>query len=674
MNAVPTPKTSAQAPRRDLQILANHCAAAADAMAYTLMRTAHSAFVKETEDFSCTLVSARGLAFASPRSFGAPWYSGIDYAPVIDMIDRYEPGDICVTNDSYSGGVATHSPDLHIWKPVFFEGRIVCFVVGHIHNTDVGGAVPASLSRALTEIVQEGIRLPPLKLYRAGQLNREIAEILRINVRAPSQNWGDLNAQVASVNIGERKVLEIVQRFGVDRFLSGIDEILDYAHEQAREVIRQVPDGEYFFADYADEDGDSPYPCRVALTLRVRGDEVELDYTGSDPQLASSLNMPTGGRERHPLALVGLTYVLYTLQPGILLNAGTLRVARAILPRGTVVNCEAPAAVGMRSLTCMLTQIVTFGAFSQAMPARLPASAPGGNAIMNIKTTDRGNQPVMASIGPVGGGGGGAPRNDGPDGMGGSSAFLKNTPIEINEVEVPVHFLRYGLQPDTGGPGKYRGGMATVMSFRVSAPNTIVTARNRNRSRFNAWGVLGGRAGTLSTFRKHPGTARQVDLGNTDVVACGPGDVIEVVGPGAGGYGDPFTRDPERVLRDVQRGFVSRQQARDAYGVVIDNDAVDIAASAQLRAVPRKPVDEHFDLGAAKHSFESVWTRARYERLTAFLQTTPIEWRHYLKHRVFAAVESDSGSQPMEIQMDAIFADLRAAFPALMLAAAEAQQ
>ncbi|QDQ88776.1 hydantoinase B/oxoprolinase family protein [Alcaligenaceae bacterium SJ-26] len=654
--------------KRNIQILANYCCAAADAMAYTLMRTAHSAFVKETEDFSCTILTEDGLAFASPRSFGAPWYSGIDYAPVLDMIDSYEPGDICITNDSYSGNVATHSPDLHIWKPVFHGGRIVCFVVGHIHNTDVGGAVPASLSRALTEIVQEGVRIPPLKIVRAGVLNQDVIDILLLNVRAPAQNWGDFNAQIASVNIGERKIHEIIDRFGVDAFREGARAILDYAHQQACSVIREIPDGEYFFADYADEDGDSDHPCRVALTLRIQGDVLVLDYTGSDPQLASSLNMPTGGRERHPLAMVGLTYVLYTLHPGLLLNAGTLRVARAILPRGSVVNCEAPAAVGMRSLTCMLTQIVTFGAFSQALPEKIPASAPGGNAIMNIKTHDRHNLPIMASIGPVGGGGGGTPFNDGPDGMGGSSAFLKNTPIEINEAEVPIHFLRYGIEPDTGGAGKYRGGMATVMAFRVSAPGTVVTARNRNRSRFHSWGVLGGRHGALSRFQKNPDTSRHVELGNTDVVACEPGDVIRVIGPGAGGYGNPLERDPQRVLRDVQCGFVSPAQARLQYGVVINAQGeLDLAATDALRASMAVDVpDGHFDFGAARTAYEQVWTRARYARLTDFLAGVPILWRHYLKHRIFDAMAAgEHAGGDMDMQMDAVLADIRQRFPAL---------
>ncbi|WP_017346393.1 hydantoinase B/oxoprolinase family protein [Pantoea sp. A4] len=645
---------------RNLQILANYCAAAADAMAFTLMRTAHSTFVKETEDFSCQIVSRDGMAFASPRSFGAPWYSGIDYAPVLALIEDYAEGDICITNDSYAGNVATHSPDIHIWKPVFWQGEIVCFVVGHIHNTDVGGAVPASLSRSLSEIVQEGIRIPPLKIMRGGELNEDVARIMRLNVRVPDQNWGDFKAQIASVNVGERKIHDIIKRFGLRDFVAGIEGILDYAERQACSIIASIPDGEYFYADYADEDGEGGYPCRVAITLRVQGETLELDYTGSDPQLASSLNMPTGGRERHPLALVGVTYVLSTLDRNLLLNAGTLRPTRAILPPGTIMNCEAPAAVGMRSLTCALSQIATIGVFSLAMPDRLPANSPGGNSIMNIRTSDSRNRSVVASLGPVGGGAGGTPRHDGPDGSGGLSAFLKNTPVEINEAEVPIRFHRYGLKSDSAGAGRYRGGLATQMIFEVFAPETVITARNRNRSVFASAGVLGGRAGGLSHFRTHR-QGKVIEHGNTDVIRCQPGDVVEVCGPGAGGYGDPARRDIQAVLQDVRCGFITVRAAREQYGVVIIDGQVDDAASTALRA--EMPASQgHFDKGTAREAFEALWTPQRYEHLTAFLAAAPISWRHYLKTQVFQAVEA-SGE---EADMGKIFRTLRDKFPDLM--------
>ncbi|MCM2402582.1 hydantoinase B/oxoprolinase family protein [Rhizobium sp. S153] len=647
--------------RRNLKVLANFCAAAADAMAFTLMRTAHSAFVKETEDFSCQIVTREGLAFANPRQFGAPWYSGIDYAPLLEMFDDYAEGDICITNDPYNGFVATHSPDIHIWKPVFHEGRIACFVVGHIHNTDVGGAVPASLSRSLNEIEQEGLRIPPVKLVEKGVLNPFIPEMIRANVRLPDQNLGDLHAQIASVNVGERKIREIIDRFGFDTFIEGVEQILDYAEAQVRRILTRVPDGDYFFADYADEDSVGGKPCRVALTLKVRGDEIVLDYTGSDPQLGSSLNMPTGGRERHPLVMVGLTYVLYTLDNSLLLNAGTLRPARAILPEGSVVNCQRPAAVGMRSLTCAMTQIVTVGAFAQALPHLMPAASPGGNAIMNIKTSGRNGRPVMASIGPVGGGGGGTPFGDGSDGAGGATGFLRNTPIEISEAEVPIRFLRYGLEPDSGAPGRHRGGLSAIMEFEVSSPETVVTARNRNRSIMPAWGVNGANAGTVSRFLRNPGRADEVSLGNTDVINCGPGDVIRVVGPGAGGWGDPFLRDPAAVLDDVLKGAVSEESARRDYGVAIRERGVDEAETASLRAGrPVDPAPPVITYGAERLAFEAVWSNERYDLLTGFLATAPVGWRFFLKHRIFEAVEKfGSDIRPVAEQMRGLFQEMK---------------
>lgn len=647
---------------RNLKVLANFCSAAADAMAFTLMRTAHSAFVKETEDFSCQVVTPEGLAFASPRQFGAPWYSGIDYAPLLRAFDDYREGDICITNDPYSGFVATHSPDIHIWKPVFHEGRIACFVVGHIHNTDVGGAVPASLSRSLSEIEQEGLRIPPVRLVRDGAIDTFVLDMIRANVRMPEQNLGDIHAQIASVNVGERKMREIVARFGFGDFIEGTARILDHAEAQARRIIAGVPDGDYFFADYADEDSAGGRPCRIALTLKIRGDEVVLDYTGSDPQLGSSLNMPTGGRERHPLVMVGLTYVLFTLDNDLLLNAGTLRPARAVLPEGTVVNCARPAAVGMRSLTCAMTQIVTVGAFVQALPDLIPAASPGGNAIMNVKTSDRGGRPVMASIGPVGGGGGGTPFGDGSDGAGGATGFLRNTPVEISEAEVPILFNRYGLERDTGGPGRHRGGLSAVMEFTVSAPETVVTARNRNRSVMASWGAAGGHPGRVSSFVLNPGTPGEVSLGNTDLVRCGPGDVIRVVGPGAGGWGDPFTRPPEAVLEDVRRGAVSGQGAAADYGVVIRDGVLDEAATRALRARHdgRRELVSH---SPERQAFESVWTRERYDHLTDFLATAPVGWRFFLKHRVFEAVEAMADDpRPVAEQMETLFEEMRARY------------
>jgi N-methylhydantoinase B len=622
-----------------LQVLANHCAAAAESMGYTVMRTAHSTFVKETEDFSCQLMTPAGLTFASPRTMGATWYTGLDYGPLIAMFDDYREGDIYCTNDPYSGFVATHSPDMHLWRPVFSQGELVCFVGNHIHNTDVGGAVPASLSRTLTEVYQEGIRIPPMLLMRDGTLNEDLLRILEINVRAPVQNRGDLNAQLACMAIGERKVHDLIARFGHDGFKAGSRQLLDYAEEQARALIAAIPDGDYPFDEFADEDSAGGYPCRIAITMRVRGSELVLDFTGSDPQLVASINVPTGGNPRHAVIMVGVIYAFHTLDPSALLNYGTVRPVRAILPEGTVVNPQAPAAVGMRSLLGAVLQAATFGCFSQALPDRMPACPSGGSSLLNVRTATRGGRMIVASIGPVGGGGGGDPQGDGLEGCGANSAFLKNTPVEINEVEVPIEVIRYGLVPDTGGAGCMRGGCAATMEFRLLTPQSVVTARNRNRTDLAAWGVLGGQAGANSRFVRNPDGNAVQELRNQDVVLCDPGDVIRVQGPGGGGYGDPFQRPVARVLNDVSRGFVGLASARRDYGVAIGADgAVDQHETDRLRAARPATPGAHFHYGPGRSRFLGVWTPARYAALTGILAALPVSWRFFVKHQIFAAL------------------------------------
>ena len=621
-----------------LQILKSHFEAAAESMAFTLLRTAHSAFVKETEDFTSGLTTPCGQTFASPKDLGATWFVGLDYGNVIRAFDDYRPGDICITNDPYSGYVCTHAPDMHLWMPIFAGDRLMAFAVGHIHNTDMGGAVPASLSRALTEVHQEGIRIPPTRLVEAGVMDEKLLAVMLRNVRMPEQNWGDLKAQIASLKTAERKLHETIARFGADAVHAGMYGVLDLAEKQARRLFASIPDGDYAFSDYIDEDSPGGVPCRLKLTLRVRGEEAEFDFTGSDPQLQSALNMPTGGLPRHILPLVGYNYVVYSLDPTVALNCGLSRPVRCILPEGSVVNPVHPAATGMRSLTCTRIQGIVIGAFSQALPDRLPAGPAGGGGILNVRTTDaRTGRLAMASINPITGGGGGTAKEDGQDG---SNSFLKNTPVEITEAEVPIRVLSYGLLPDSGGPGLHRGGLATQMTFQVFSPNTTVTARNRDRVRFSCWGLQGGLPGATCAFTRNPGTPGAQDLGSTDVVPCGPGDVLAISASGAGGWGDPYRRPVEAVLRDVAEGKVSEAGAR-AYGVVVRDGVPDEVATAALRAAPRLPPrDMTFD--PSRLGFETVWSDAAWDRLAELLFALPVEWRFFLKHQVFAEVAKDT--------------------------------
>ncbi|MER8767004.1 hydantoinase B/oxoprolinase family protein [Mesorhizobium sp. M0968] len=652
-----------------LQVLANHCRAAAESMAYTLNRTAFSTFVKETEDFTVGIANRAGLTVSVPQDLGATWFIGLDYRNVIDAIADYEEGDICVTNDPYSGYVCTHAPDLHMWKPIFHQGELVCFAVGHVHNTDVGGAVPGSLSRSLQEVHQEGIRIPPTKLYRRGVLNEDVKNILLTNVRAPKQNWGDIMALVGSLNTGERKIRNIICKFGVLTYCEGLESLLDHAEAQARTLIRSMPDGEYHFSDYIDEDGDDGNPIRIAMTLRIDGDNAVMDFTGTDPQLLSSHNVPTGGHPRHTLLLVAVYFVLYTLNNNLQLNAGLTRPFTCILPEGTLLNPVFPAAVGMRSLSCNRLRTVIFGAFHAVLPDKIPASPSGTTSILNVMTTNNTTgERVMAAVNPVMGGSGALPYKDGSNGSGGDTTYLKNSPIEITESEVPIQVLRYGLQPNSGAPGYYRGGLAQIIEFRTTAPNSKVTARGRDRSRFRSWGALGGSAGMLSTFTLNPGTDREVQLGNRDVVPMGPGDVIRIVSSSGGGRGNPFQRPLDMVLADLRNGYVTQKAALRDYGVVFRNGVIDETDTERERA--SRKVEEsvrQFDFGPERAEYESVWTRSVYDDLTRVLSDVPVQWRYFLKTEIFARVRNRNPGEAGPPDIIALYRQIAERYPALKI-------
>ncbi len=647
-----------------LQIIANHTRAAAEGMAYTLYRTAHSTFVKETEDFTIQILDATGKTTATPMDLGATWYPGLDYGEAMQYVPTLLPGDVCACSDPYSGYLSTHAPDLHVWRPVFHDDEIVAYTSGHIHNTDVGGAVPASLSRALVDVQQEGIRLPPVRLVKQGTIDPELLAILLTNVRVPEQNLGDLKALLGATATGERRIRAMIARFGLQTFKDGLADLMDYAEAQARAVLASIPDGDYTFTDYCDEDLPGGQPVRLVLKLSIRGDSAILDFTGTDPQVAASLNVPTGGRERHSLVLVGVYYVLFTLHQGITLNYGLTRPFTCIMPEGSVVNPVWPAAVGMRSLTCARLRSLVFGAFCQAAPERMPAAPAGSSSIVNVMTSDdRTGRRLIAAVNPIVGGGGGMPHRDGTDGSGADAAYLKNTPIEITEAELPIRILKYGLAIDTGGPGQTRGGTATELMFTVANPGSMVTARNRDRCRFRPWGTIGGHPGAGSTFTLNPASNRTRELGNIDTIKLDPGDILRIVSPGGGGRGDPFLRDPSLVLADVRAGYVSATAAERDYGVILTGDTIDHTATEALRAT-HTPRHALYDLGPERRAHETIWPPAAYAEMNRAMAAIPLHWRAFLKAALFDAMGTTPTADPVG-KLRTALANLAAQHPAL---------
>jgi N-methylhydantoinase B len=632
-----------------LEVLNNFANAIAESMAFTLMRTAYTTFVKETMDFATAVVTPEGEVFAYPQAYSAGWMAGLNLGQVSKLIKSYEEGDIAATNDPYSEFYATHTPDLHLWKPVFYKGQMVCYVTCHVHHTDMGGAVPASLTRTNTDIFQEGIRIPPQKLYKAGVLNEDLVNIIKTNVRIPEQTWGDIKAQVAALNTGELKIHEMIERFGIEIFREGMYSLLDYSEKLIRTIISEIPDGDYFFADYLDEDVVSDMPVRIVANMKVRGDEIVFDFTGSDPQVNCSMNIPTGGLGKHSIPPSALWYYFMTVNPKIPMNGAIMRAVSSILPKGTIMNPEFPAAVGMRSATVLRVQDVTLGCLMKAMPQKLPACPAGIAVIVAISTQDsKSGKRFVAVLDPIIGGAGGSPFRDGSNATGGFMSFLCNTPAEINETEVPVKILRYELIQDSGGAGKYRGGLGNRLDFQVLQPNTTVSTRNRDRNKFRPWGVKGGKAGSLSRLLLNPDTPKERDLGNLDIVRLEPGDVLSMRSPGGGGYGSPLERDPQSVLVDVQSGYISLLAAKEEYGVVIHNNQIDLEATQRLRSKLEITKNRaEFDYGPEREQYESIWSESTYHVLNSLLMRVPISLRPFVKKEIYQEVKSKTEEGPI---------------------------
>ena len=437
-----------------VEILRNYLQGAVEEMAYVVERTAYTTFVKETADFTCGLLNPQGEFFAYPIELGVASFGGISYAATLEAVGPLEPGDVVITNDPYgSAAAATHLPDIHLVKPIFWDGRLVAYGAGFLHSSDVGGMVPASISPRASEIFQEGLRLPPKKLFVRGQVNRDLLDVILANCRIPEQNWGDLQALVAGLTTGERRMHELIRRFGPDTVDKAMDDLIDYATRKVEALIRRMPAGRYEFCDYIEDDVVTDIPIRLKVAMTIGDGEIHLDFTGSDVQVGSALNVPTAGRV-HPFMSVALVNYFATRDRTIPLNAGVLKRVRMTLPEGSVVNPKFPAACGVRYATVLRIYDAVLGALARAVPAHIPAASGGQGCMVALALPDpEAGRRHVTVIEPMIGGGGGRPGQDGVDGCDASLGFLKTTPAETLETEVPIVVRRYHLIPDSAGPG-----------------------------------------------------------------------------------------------------------------------------------------------------------------------------------------------------------------------------
>src|SRR5919112_2193095 len=530
-----------------LEILGNKVAAATEEMCFTLQRTGRTLYVKETADFACALAGVDGTFFAYPRSIGVSGFVALDCMPAIKAVGALEPGDVILTNDPYrSVGLATHLPDLHLIEPYFYEGRIVAYGWAFVHCSDVGGRVPSSISPTNREIFQEGLQIPPIKLIRAGKMNEDVQLLFTANSRTPDANMGDIRAMLAALATGRRRVETLIAQHGVEAFLASQQDLLDYAAEKARRVLRKVPDGTYRFTDFLDDDAVSNLPVRLALAVTFGDGTVHLDFSGTDPQVAAAVNVASHGKPHAWLTLRVLALV-NTLDPTAPLNAGLLRNVSITAPKGSLVNPEHPAAVGVRHAAAIRVNDLLNGAFGLALPEVMPAASSGVVVPLVVAEPGESGAQNVQVVEPMIGGTGARYGADGVDGRDSGISNLANNPVETVEAEIGVEILSYSLRQDSGGAGKWRGGCGLELSFRVLKDGAQVLGRGMERMKFRPWGVRGGEPGALTEFLVKSGAQNERRYGKIDVLGTERGDIVTLRTAGAGGYGDPMEREPWRV-------------------------------------------------------------------------------------------------------------------------------
>jgi N-methylhydantoinase B len=517
-----------------LEIFRSALTAIAEEMGAVLMRSSYSPNIKERRDFSCALFDVRGRLVAQAAHIPVHLGSMPDsVAEALVAFDHFAPGDIIALNDPFLGG--THLPDITLIAPIFVhldeETRLIGFAANRAHHADVGGMSPGSMPLA-TEIYQEGLIIPPMKLWEAGQPNRALLALLLRNVRTPDERRGDLAAQVAANRTAIRRLQEMVDRWGLDTLEEHIDALIEYAARIARATIAAIPDGCYRFTDYLDDDGLDEVQIPITVTLTVRGSELSVDFSGSAPQVRGNINTVAS------VARSATYYVVRCLMPDDApMNHGTFAPVTVIAPSGTVVNARPPAAVAQGNVeTSQRITDAIFGAFAQALPEVVPAASQGTMNNITAGGIDPRTQQPFAYYETMGGGMGARPGLDGLSGVHTHMSNTLNTPVEAFEYAYPMRITRYQLRDGSGGRGAFRGGDGLVreITFEAAADVTLLSERRR----LAPYGLQGGEPGNCGENRLCRAGQEQLLPGKVHLRVL-PGDRLTIASPGGGGWGQP---------------------------------------------------------------------------------------------------------------------------------------
>ena len=561
------------------ELFKNSLFSIADEMALTICRTTYSGVLRDNMDFSTAFADHTGKLVA--QGLTLPGHLGSIPTALEVIVERFagdiNPGDMFILNDPFDGGM--HLPDIFIFKPIFHDGEHLAFAATICHHADVGGRVPGSNASDSTEIYQEGLRIPPLKLADRGKRNDTIWALIEKNVRIPVQVFGDLRAQLAACHIAETQFLELVEHYGKETVRLYMTEVIDYAERMTRAAVSELPDGEWSFEDWIDDDGiELDKPIRLFVTIRKKGDAMSVDWTGSSPQVRGAINNTLSFTKA--ASYCGIRSILPGNIPN---NEGVFRVIEVTAPSGTIANNVLPAACAARGLTGFRMLDCMFGALAMMLPNNSCAAGDGGNTCVTIGGYDDDRKPfifVDFSCGTWGG----RPWADGLSGNSNMFANMAAQPVEVIEAEQPIEILSFELVADRAGAGKYRGGLPYRRDFKLLEKEAVLQVRS-DRRKIRPFGLYGGKPGQPSCNYLDPKGNNQI-MESKITMNIHNGTVYRHELAGGGGWGDPLERELAAVLSDVRNGYVSQENAAMDYGVIVDTATwtVDEAETERRRA------------------------------------------------------------------------------------------
>lgn len=546
-----------------LEILSNALNAITEEIQLTLLRSAYSQIVKEAQDASCAIFTADGRIVAQPVVI--PGHLGSMRFMLKEVLAEFPPqslvpGDVFMTNDPYRGG--SHLPDIGVFRPIFHEGRLIAFAGCLIHYSDVGGMVAGSNPMQATELYQEGIVIPPVKLYDAGRENRSVLDLVRANVRVPEIFMGDLRAQEGALVKGEERLRDVIDRYGADSVCNAMQILIDYAEKKAREALRSIPKGVYEFVDHMDHDGvDLGKPIRIQVRLEVLEDRLRFDFTGTDLQVRGPLNAPLSKT---------WTTVFYcvrcVLPDDVPFNDGLTRIVDVHVPEGTILNPRHPAPVNARSVTVNRVADAALGALALAVPDKVGAQCCGVPVGVSFGGIDPRSHRNFVFYESYNGGMGASRTADGADAVSTGTSNAMNIPAESIEMDYPVRIVRYELVPDSGGSGAHRGGLGLLREYEMLAEDASVNVRG-DRAAFAPRGFYGGKDGSFSTFclLRADGSTESIPSKYSGRIRRG--ERLRIMTPGGGGFGEPSARDRAALLDDYANGKLSAQCIAREYGI-----------------------------------------------------------------------------------------------------------